>query len=427
MKLFKKDMLSNNKGITLIMMALMLALLLALAALAIDIGYMYVVKNELQVAADAASLAGAALATGEIDNTAINPNALLQTSARQAAWRFACRNRAAGSNVYLVTNNPADCNTTSPPSNLNNANSATGDIIVGHWRSTAPGTVYCATGWETLGNGYFCRANGSTGFAINAVKTVPRRTAAGSGYGMGPVRLFLGGVLRALPQGAADWRFMSARAEAIASRPPRAQIPIVICLDTCTPGIVSPDGTLLYWAPYPREVTPGNVGIAWTSFNPSSQQMENDEINAITCGKEINACGLTIYTSNGNINSLQRQLRCAFKNPLYESLNKTCSDGNCDSILDTVTSWTVLIAIVQSPNGCPTGDQPAPDTVVSYGRMTITEVYASGGGGTNECACRAYDAPVLTGSEPNAIRVTSIQCLACPATEFIGSTPVLVK
>ena len=407
--------LKNKKGITLVLLAFMLVVLIALAALAIDIAYMYVVKNELQVAADAAALAGAAKLTGATDSGGtVSP----QLDARKEAWKFACENKAAGSKVFLVTNSSTNCG--SPPaSGLNENNDATGDIIVGHWRAAAPGTITCATGWETLGNGYFCRANGSTGLVINAIKVVPKRTSAGQTYGKGPVSLFLGRVI--------GWNVMSARAEAIAARPPRAQVPLTICLDTCTSGVVSPEGTLLYWAPYPSEAIPGNVGIAWTSFNTSSQQMENNEINAITYGKEINACGLTVYTSNGNVNSLQRQLRCAFKNPLYDSANKTCADGNCNSSSDNVTSWTVLVAIVQSPNGCPPGDQPSPDTVVSYGRMTITEVYATGGGGTNECACSAYDAPAMTGSQPNAIRVTSLQCLACPATEYTGSTPVLVK
>ena len=50
----------NNKGISLILIAIMLAVLIIFAALAIDISYMYFEKNQLQVAADAAALAGAA-------------------------------------------------------------------------------------------------------------------------------------------------------------------------------------------------------------------------------------------------------------------------------------------------------------------------------------------------------------------------------
>jgi hypothetical protein len=169
------------------------------------------------------------------------------------------------------------------------------------------------------------------------------------------------------------------------------------------------------------------VGIAWTSFNATSQQTEKDVINSVLCGTEKDACGLTVYTSNSNDNSLGRQFYCALRNPLYNSHNKTCADGNCDSSSDIVTSWTLLVPIFESPGGCPPGDQPAPERIVQYGRLTITDVYASGGGGTNECSCGAFDAPSQTGSLPNAIRVTKLECAPCDDPQFLGSKATLVK
>lgn len=51
----------SNRGSVIIFVALVLPILIALAALAVDLGRAYVAKNELQNAADAAALAGAAV------------------------------------------------------------------------------------------------------------------------------------------------------------------------------------------------------------------------------------------------------------------------------------------------------------------------------------------------------------------------------
>ncbi|UNY41880.1 hypothetical protein CPT_Momento_050 [Burkholderia phage Momento] len=49
----------NQRGAVAITVALLMSILLGFAALAIDVGYLFVVRNELQNAADAAALAGA--------------------------------------------------------------------------------------------------------------------------------------------------------------------------------------------------------------------------------------------------------------------------------------------------------------------------------------------------------------------------------
>ena len=62
--------LTNQKGVTAIMVALVMTVLLGLAALAVDIGYRNVAQNELQNIADAAALAGA----GELGRQYLDPN-----------------------------------------------------------------------------------------------------------------------------------------------------------------------------------------------------------------------------------------------------------------------------------------------------------------------------------------------------------------
>ena len=56
-KIFEK--VKNQAGVTVVIIAICLTMLIGFTALAVDVGYMYVTKNELQNVADASALAGA--------------------------------------------------------------------------------------------------------------------------------------------------------------------------------------------------------------------------------------------------------------------------------------------------------------------------------------------------------------------------------
>ena len=84
----------SNRGIAVVYIALMLLVLLAFVGLAIDIGYMYVAKSQLQNAADAAALAGANLLDGTISSA----------QARQEAQKFAALNKTTGQNITIDLN-----------------------------------------------------------------------------------------------------------------------------------------------------------------------------------------------------------------------------------------------------------------------------------------------------------------------------------
>lgn len=79
----------RSRGAVLVKVALLLPLLLAMVALAVDMGYIYLVRSELQSAADAAALAGAS----GLDQGA--------AEARRRAIEYAAKNLAAGSAVSL--------------------------------------------------------------------------------------------------------------------------------------------------------------------------------------------------------------------------------------------------------------------------------------------------------------------------------------
>src|SRR5512145_1244133 len=101
--------LRNERGAVLVYVALALVFaLLGMVALAIDMGYMYVAKAQLQNAADAGALAGASKLTGQFSNI----------SAHYKAQQFAQKNHAAGETVKV-------------DANLGNAPG--GDTVVGCW------------------------------------------------------------------------------------------------------------------------------------------------------------------------------------------------------------------------------------------------------------------------------------------------------
>lgn len=81
MKTFK-SMVADQNGATIVYVAVILTVLMMFTALAVDVGYLYGVRNELQDAADAAALAGTSVLFNE-DGT-LNRDAALDEGARVA-------------------------------------------------------------------------------------------------------------------------------------------------------------------------------------------------------------------------------------------------------------------------------------------------------------------------------------------------------
>ena len=140
--------IKGDRGQTLILLALAIIVLFGFAALAIDVGHLYHVKDQLQVAADAAALAGAA----ELDGT----NGTAQADARTAAQKIAAKNFADVADVAVAAfppNSPGAAAGQPVPVALKPAQ-ADGDIVVGFW----DGTTFTAGGTP-----------------VNAIKVLARR------------------------------------------------------------------------------------------------------------------------------------------------------------------------------------------------------------------------------------------------------------
>ncbi len=86
-----KKNINNHHGVTAIIVALILVVLLGFAALAIDIGYLMASKNEAQNVADAAALAGA----GELGDQLWNSGIVNETDIRAVAKEIALKNQIA--------------------------------------------------------------------------------------------------------------------------------------------------------------------------------------------------------------------------------------------------------------------------------------------------------------------------------------------
>ena len=80
----------NRKGSVIILLTFSLFVILGIAALVIDLGMLYAARNELQNAADAGALAGAAML---YDETGVN------TGANQVAFDAATANTCFGTPV----------------------------------------------------------------------------------------------------------------------------------------------------------------------------------------------------------------------------------------------------------------------------------------------------------------------------------------
>jgi Flp pilus assembly protein TadG len=95
-----RSMASDERGVAAILVALVILVLLGFAALAIDIGHLFAVRNELQNAADAGALAGARFLYND-DGTAVN------TGANQIGYDAATANvsdTGSGSEVAVEVN-----------------------------------------------------------------------------------------------------------------------------------------------------------------------------------------------------------------------------------------------------------------------------------------------------------------------------------
>lgn len=445
----------NNRGIAIVYIAILLVALFAFVGLAIDIGYMYVTKTQLQNAADSAALAGAAKLTGEDDTSSA---AFIQTDARREAWKFACNNKATLQNVFIQTNSSLNC--TSPPSvsELNaSTNADTGDIIVGNWNSTSS---------------IFTRANGSTGLSINAIFIKARRTKDSPG---GDVKIFFGRIL--------NYPSMAASSSAIATLALPGVAPLPICLPSCslktpvngqwdydkkedhpflcTDKTATPSGQRYFLSPSAQDASEDPnypiTGSAWTNFYISecfgacNQPITADVIPYLHGQIPPPTCDKRICTSNGALaDVVKKDFTDAFnKNKKsYIFLRPTNITTGPPSV--TVQAWQVIVPVVSDTacgggtvsQACPGDRLGDPYVVKKYAKVLITEIVDSEKKGfrliglgrdyvpDTAIQTTSFSQTVTCGKTTTTVNrwITFMDCIDCnDPSLFSGSVAKLVK
>lgn len=411
MKIFRSE---NKKGIALVYIAILIVALIGLLGLAIDIGYLYVAKGQLQNAADASALAGAA----RIKFPVTGPAAFQQYSARSAAQTFALKNYAAREPVVVASD---------PTSNTLSDITVTGgnDITFGHWSS----------------NRYHEGLTPVNAIRVRTRRTVPDATADNQGQ----VSTFFGRIFSLLPGGGVGFPFMSPAAEAIAITPPPPILGTPLCIITC--GFVTPltvDSTQ-------RNVTPGTrffvkkqdgtPNIGWTSFfdkNTSGPTIAGYINNPASIPP--NLCSNCINTTEGIVNPAFCDLLVKFR---AESANYTVNGVSIRGYKVRIPILSSLQECSGSHAGCFTdpGYQPGdPFKVVGFTEAIITDVIPQGNcPGVPNQTDPTPPGPgiVLVGTGPAAAgnpNTSTLCCIACPGESvpsscsppLIGGPPRLV-
>jgi hypothetical protein len=346
MKVLKKN--KGEKGVaTILVVGVLVVFLIFFLVVAIDFAFIYVVRGQMQNAADAAALAGADLIN--------DPSDPVQTAAREEAIKFAAKNSAAGEPVVL-------------DSNGDNELSGSNDITVGFW----DGSSYERD--ET---------------PVNAIEVRPRRTQGSPG---GPVGLFFGKLV--------NWPEMEVSRIAVATRPPAPTAALAICIETCSLSI-PPGGLDLYLKeeggtpPPPTDQT-----IAWTAFSPKQApsigrygevaQYIREELDM------PDVCDGCITTNNG-VGEVIKEL--------YDQYQlKKDADGRWKVIVPVVDENFAVCPGSVSGSACPPGDQGVnePYYVISYAEISITDVRTPGGGPVN---------PGITIDEINCVPCPALEAL----------------
>jgi Flp pilus assembly protein TadG len=160
-----RPILKEKKGVTAVLTAILIVMLLGFAALAIDIGYGMVTKNELQNIADSAALA-AARRLGTIYQG--------MTYEEQLAYVVLSGDEA------LIKNAAIDVASQNKAGGMNNIVIRAEDIFIGKWSpwsetNTQPNAVRVIARRDTLENGqivtFFAKIFGISGRNVTAIAT----------------------------------------------------------------------------------------------------------------------------------------------------------------------------------------------------------------------------------------------------------------
>ena len=308
----------NQRGVTFVFIALAIVTLFAFTALAIDIGHVFVVRNELRNAADAGALAGARVLYNN-NGTAVNPGA------NQEAFDAATANRSEN----LVVE-------------VNWTSGNTGDAQRGHWSfATRTFTANDSLAPVPLWNVSNAELDANPNF-INAVRVQTRRE-------VNPATSFFARIL--------GFENFILRTESVAYigfagslAPEDVDQPIAICLQS----ILDPDGEYTCATGRMINSSGGTTtnSAAWTNFSQPCVAANPPEVRPLVCG-EGNPLPITFGEGMGTQGGDQG---CGQNNP--HQLIRACWMGAPlakDSRGYPIERWGLTLPVIDCP-----GNNPGP-------------------------------------------------------------------
>jgi Flp pilus assembly protein TadG len=279
----KRSKLLGEDGVTLVLIAIMMIMLIAFAALALDVAHLYVVRNELQNAADAGALAGARCLYG-CTGSGSTMGSIVNTDANNIANAAAIANKS----------EKVDVEVNAPDSNVN-------DVQRGHWSFatrtftqsnwTTPPVLWDYTTQELDA----ADCTGSNLCFINAVKVTTRRENTQAASFFAKILGFMG---------------FTVKAEAVAYigftgslNPEEVDQPIAICRQsllnadgeyTCNTGRMLNSGS--------NNATHNTAG--WTNFSQPCSTSNASDMKKLICSSG-NPVGITFGLGIGATGGVQ--------------------------------------------------------------------------------------------------------------------------
>lgn len=322
LKALKTPRLRDQRGITIILVVLLMFVFLGIAALAVDLAHLYVVRNELHNAADAGALAGARFLYND-DGTEVN------VGANQIAFDAARENRAlanTGGAIAVDVNWAEGQNT-----------GANVDVQRGHWSfATHTFTANDATDPVALDRST-SELDSDLNF-INAVRVVARRQAT-------PAASFFARIF--------GYENFELSAEAVAYigfagslAPEDVDQPIAICLQS----IRDPDGTYTCATGRMINSSGGTTtnSAAWTNFSQQPCQTASvPTMRPLVCSAG-NPDELTFGQGMGTVGGMQ--------NTVYEDLRDCWLNApglNNDARGYPTEAWTITLPVIDCPDSNP--------------------------------------------------------------------------
>jgi Flp pilus assembly protein TadG len=313
----------DQSGVTIILVAILMFVFLGIAALAVDLSNLYVVRNELQNAADAGALAGARFLYNDAGT-------LVNEGANQIAYDAAIANKA----LTLAGAIPVDVNWTAGQNSDANV-----DIQRGHWsfgtRTFTANASLLPVNLVSVSDEELDTYNPDYPF-INAVRVVARRqgTKAASFF----ARVF-----------GREGFEMSAEAVAYIGftkdlGPGEADQPIAICSQSIL--FKDEDDNDVYQCNIGRMLNSGsntatsNTG-GWTNFSQPCVTANRSSLEPLICGSgntDIISFGEGIGAVNGVQDITFRDL---------ETCWETAADSKGDGIPDTI--WQITLPVIDCP------------------------------------------------------------------------------